>query len=162
MDDLVKGDYDAAQAEKRDRINGRAQVWNLLMGLIGAFGLLSVQPGQTGYLVALYPLVAACVVRFAVHSECVIDQIKAYLLSVEDHYQFAGYEHFNKAHKRLSRGGHRHALRDVVLLTDGIAFGVIAVKLLLAGWWWVLFVVVVIDVGVMLLTLVWLRRSKHA
>ena len=76
-------EYEALQAEKRDKMNARWQVWSILVGLVGAFGLVSLQAGITGYVVMLYPLIAACLARFSAHSESILDQIKAYLLDFE-------------------------------------------------------------------------------
>ncbi|MBO0783440.1 MAG: hypothetical protein J2P37_31905, partial [Ktedonobacteraceae bacterium] len=94
--ELAGLEYEALQAEKRDRMTARLQVWSLLLGLVGAFGLASLQAGTTSYLVALYPLLAACLARYTRHSEAVLHKVKDYLLSVEQQASYSGYEHFNR------------------------------------------------------------------
>jgi hypothetical protein len=56
--DIEEKEFEALQAEKRDRMNSRWQVWSILVGLAGAFGLASLQSGYTGYVVALFPILA--------------------------------------------------------------------------------------------------------
>ena len=114
-------EYEALQAEKRDKMNARWQVWSILVGLTGAFGLASLQTGATGYVIALYPVIVACLARFSAHSESVLDQIKRYLLEVENRQSHEGYEHFNRSQCRKSSGSHRKALRDAIYCTDLLA-----------------------------------------
>src|SRR5258708_5695547 len=118
---LAELEYEALQQEKRDKLNARLQVWSLLVGLVGASGVASVQNGAIAYVVLLYPLLAACVARYAGHSESVLNQVKAYLLQVEKRAGYEGYEHFNKTSGRRGAGSHMMALRDAILLTDGLA-----------------------------------------
>ncbi len=79
---LAELEYESLQQEKRDKLNARLQVWSLLVALVGAAGVASVQSGTLAYVVLLYPLLAACVARYAGHSESVLNQVKAYLLEV--------------------------------------------------------------------------------
>lgn len=151
---LFQLDYEAVQAEKRDRINARLQVWSLLVALIGGFGLASLQSGNVSYVVALYPLIAACVARYTGHSEMVIDQIKAYLLSVG-----SDYEQYNKSHPFKSSGGHKKALRDALIITEALATALITLRLfdhqVLA---WTVFIV---EMGAIILTWEFLGERKQ-
>lgn len=157
---LAELEYEACQAEKRDRMNARLQVWSLLIGLIGAFGLASIQSGAIGYVVVLYPLVAACVARFAGHSENVLNQVKVYLLEVERRSEYSGYESFNKVSGRGGVGNHMRALRDAIMLTDILAG--LALTLRLVGDNQVLLIPEVVGVMIVVLILTgrWLRPSK--
>jgi hypothetical protein len=62
-DTLAALDYETAQAEKRDKLNARLQVWSLFVALVGGFGLASLQSGSASYVVALFPLQAALIGR---------------------------------------------------------------------------------------------------
>ena len=147
---VMELEYEAVQQEKRDKLNSRGQVWSLLVGLVGAFGLASVQSGGVVYVVVLYPLLAWCVARYALHSERVLDQLKAYLLQVEVQAGYSGYEHFNTSYGRRGGGGHLKALRDAILLTDMLA-GTVVVWRLLVESEYVLAVLVVAGVLIVLL-----------
>lgn len=129
IDNLAQLDYEAAQAEKRDKLNARLQIWSLFVALVGGFGLASLQSGSVSYVVALFPLLAACIARYAGHSETVLDRVKAYLLQVEQQSHYSGYESFNRSCKRRSSGGHKKALRDALVLTEVLATGVVVVRL---------------------------------
>src|SRR5436305_154240 len=96
---LAELDYEAAQAEKRNRLGERLQVWSLLFALVSGFGLASVQSGNISYVVMLYPLLACCIARAVGHSEAVLDQLKAYLLKIEQDSSYVGYEKYNKSNK---------------------------------------------------------------
>ncbi len=131
LSNIAQLDYEAAQAEKRDKLNARLQLWSLFIGLVAGFGLVSSQSSSISYVVALYPLLAACIARYAGHSEEVLDQIKAYLLQVEAENGFGGYEGFNYYRKRRGSGGHKKALRDALVVTEALAIGVVVVRLVI-------------------------------
>jgi hypothetical protein len=156
---LTEMEYEACQAEKRDKMNSRLQVWQLLIGLIGAFGLASIQAGAVVYVVCLYPLLAACIARHVGHSEGILKQLKAYLLKVEYGCDYSGYETFNKASKRVGSGNHMRALRDAILLTDLLAAAVVEVRLLADGWLWLAVMMAMVVSVVMIVTCHWLREG---
>jgi hypothetical protein len=154
---LAELEYEACQSEKRDRMNARLQVWSILIGLVGAFGVASFQAGAVGYVVALYPLLAACVARHSGHSEGVLEQIKAYLHLQEEDAGYSGYEHFNKSFRRRGVGSHMMALRDAIVLTDLLAVGVVVVRLVADQQVALVVGVLAVEVAAMVLTLRWLR-----
>lgn len=122
LDNLPELEYEALQAEKRDKMNSRLQIWSLFFGLVGAAGFASVQAGSLGSLVALYPLLAACLARYSGHSERVLDQVKRRISAIEIANGYSGYEQENKALASVRRsGGHVKALRDALLLTEIVA-----------------------------------------
>lgn len=159
--EVEKLEYSALQQEKRDKLNARLQIWSLLLALISGFGIASLQTGAISYVVALYPLLALCVARYAAHSEAVLDQVKAYLLEQEQQLDYQGYEHFNKQHKLTNSisGGHKRALRDAVLLTDLLALGAVLIRLQIAGWWPFGLVVLLVNAVVIIKT--WRCLSEH-
>jgi hypothetical protein len=159
--ELASLEYEALQTEKRDKMNARLQVWSLFVALVGAFGLASLQTGTVSDLVALYPFLALCIARYARHSERVLDQIKAYLFQIEQAHEYRGYEHHNRANQRRTSGSHLTALRDAILISQGLAICMIALRLidmlLLA------LVVTVIELGALAATW-WLlseRKEEH-
>jgi hypothetical protein len=158
---LAELEYEACQQEKRDRMNARLQEWSLLIGLVGAFGLASFQSGLVGYVVVLYPLLAACLARYTGHSEAVLSQIKAYLLLVEVQSKHDGYESFNQASKRQGVGNHMRAYRDAIVLTDLLAVVVVVARLAADGWLQLAPMVVGLVLIVMVVTCRWLRRSHR-
>jgi hypothetical protein len=117
--------------EKRDKLNARLAVWSLLLTLFGAVGYASVQPGLSGYLGVLYPLLAATIARFAGHSERILDRVKQRIYRIEQDADYCGYEHENAEQPHKGSGGHLKALRDFILLTDAVAIVVIVVRFLL-------------------------------
>ncbi|MBA2677528.1 MAG: hypothetical protein H0U76_03920 [Ktedonobacteraceae bacterium] len=127
---LASLQYEGLQAEKRDKMNARLQIWSLFVGLVGAFGLASLQAGTVSYLVALYPFLAMCIARYASHNESVLDQVKEYLLKIEEKSNYSGYERYNRTSQRRSSGSHLKALRDAILTTQALATCMIAVRLL--------------------------------
>ncbi len=146
-------EYEALQAEKRDKLNGRMQIWSLFFGLVSGAGLVSVQAGAVSSLIALYPFLAMCLARYAGHSERVLDQVKGRLLGVERACGFAGYEQVNKLNARQRRAGSQlKAFRDAVLVSQvaatalvvlrmpalwaGIAIALGEVTLMLLTWYW--------------------------
>jgi len=134
QNDLQTENYKAVQDEKRDRINARLQIWQLVVALVSGFGLASLQAGNISYVVALYPLLACCVARYAGHSELVLDQIKAFLLEAEEKDDVLGYERFNLYHPfKSASGGHKKALRDALVLTEALATLVVIVRLCADG-----------------------------
>jgi hypothetical protein len=159
LTELGKLEYEALQQEKRDKLNARLQIWSLLLALISGFGIASVQDGAISYVVALYPLLAFCVVQYTAHSEAVLDQVKAYLLAVEQQLHYQGYEHFNKQHKLVKSvsGGHKKALRDAIMLTDALAVGAVLIRLQAA---WPLDLVLLLVNGVVLVK-TWLCLSER-
>jgi elongation factor P--beta-lysine ligase len=137
------------------------QVWQLFVALVGGFGLASLQSGSISYVVCLYPLLAACVARYAAHSEMVLDRLKAYLLSVEKTNGYCGYETFNRARsKRHTSGSHKAALRDALLLTQMLATIVMVVRLALDHLLMVAGGVAVIEVLAMVATLHFLSEAR--
>ena len=121
MENIAELEFEALESEKRDRMNSRLQVWGLLISLSGGLALAGLQSGTTGYAVALFPLLAACLARFTGHSEGILDKIKKYLLKIENDNHYSGYESFNAANKAKSSGGHKKALRDAILCIDLLA-----------------------------------------
>src|SRR5436305_14903936 len=122
-EELANKNYDAVLAEKRDKLNSRLQIWSLLLALISGFGVASVQEGNTSLVVALYPLLAACLAHFTAHSEAVLDQIKAYLYKFEQDHEVKGYETYNKENQLKSSPseGHKKALLQALILTQALA-----------------------------------------
>lgn len=121
--------YEALQAEKRDKMSARLQVWSLFVGLVGAFGLASLQTGTVSYLTALYPFLALCIARYAGHSESVLDQVKAYLVMVEEENGYRGYEKYNQVCQCHTSGSHLKALREALFTTQMLATFTIAARL---------------------------------
>lgn len=156
-------EFEALQAEKRDKLNSRLQVWSLLLALISGFGIASLQSGAISYVVVLYPLLAFCVARYVAHNEAVLDQVKAYLLELEQEISFQGYEHYNKAHKLNNSvsGGHKKALRDAIVLTDVLALGAVVLRLLFAGWWFLALPVLLVNGVVLIKTWLCLTEWKE-
>ncbi len=161
-DRLAEMEYEALQQEKRDKLNSRLQVWSLLVGLVGASGVASLQGGAIAYVVLLYPLLAACVGRYAGHSESVLNQVKAYLLEVEKRAGYTGYEHFNKSSGRKGVGGHMVALRDAILLTDGLAVAVVVWRLVSDGGYVLAALVMLAALVVVVMTCRWLDAGRGA
>lgn len=157
---LAEMEYEALQQEKRDKLNSRLQVWSLLVGLVGASGVASVQSGAVAYVVLLYPLVAACVARYAGHSESVLNQVKAYLTELEKRAGYSGYEHFNKATKRKNVGGHMRALRDAILLTDVLAVVAVVLRAFTDGLYTLAVLVLLAALVVLVMTCKWLNSGK--
>jgi hypothetical protein len=158
---LAEMEFEALQQEKRDKLNSRLQVWSLLVGLVGASGVASVQGGAIAYVVLLYPLVAACVARYAGHSESVLNQVKAYLIEFEKRAGYSGYEQYNKSSGRRGVGGHMVALRDAILLTDGLAVAVVVWRMVSDGWYVLAVLVVLMALAVAVMTCRWLRNGKE-
>jgi|SRR5450755_2518089 len=126
---LAELEYEALQAEKRDKLNGRVQIWSLFFGLVSGAGLVSVQTGTVSYLIALYPFLAMCLARYAGHSERVLDQIKRRLLAIEQARGFAGYEMVNKLNAKQRRSGSQlKAFRDAVLVSQIAATTLIVLR----------------------------------
>src|ERR1700737_8388 len=157
---LAELEFEALQQEKRDKLNARFQVWSLLVGLVSASGVASVQSGAIAYVVLLYPLLAACVARFAAHSESVLNQVKAYLTEFEKRAGYSGYEHYNKSSGRKGVGAHMVALRDAILLTDGLAVVVVVYRMGADGWYVLAVLVVVAALVVLALTCRWLNSGR--
>lgn len=131
IETLAEKELSSVLEEKQHRLNARLQIWQLLIALTTGFGIASVQAGNISYVIILYPFLAMCVARYAGHSEHVLDRIKFYLLSIEKDNNFEGYETFNKNHpfKHGSRGGHKKALLQAVLITQSSALAVIIWKI---------------------------------
>ena len=157
---IAQLDYEAAQAEKRDKLNTRIQVWSLLFALVGAFGFASVQSGTVSYVVALFPLLAACLARYAAHSEKILDQVKAYLWQMERKSGYTGYESYHQVHKQRSSGGHKKALRDAIILTDSLAMIVLFTRLFSLHVPWVTNSVMLLELGAVFLTFCFLSEKK--
>lgn len=150
-------EYEALQAEKRDKMQSRWQTWTVLGTLIGAFGLASLQSGITGYVVVLYPLLASCLATFTAHSEAILDQIKTYLYQFEEKHNYQGYEHYNRAHKRKSSGGHKTALLNAILLTDFLAITLTGIRMIDAR----SFLLAAIAMGIELYAIVKTWKALH-
>ncbi|PZW23900.1 hypothetical protein EI42_04823 [Thermosporothrix hazakensis] len=160
LERLAEMDYEAAQSEKRDKLNGRLQVWSLLIALVGAFGLASVQSGSIAYIVGVLPLLVACLARYVRHSEAVLDQVKEYLFQKELELKYTGYECWRVKHKQAKSGEHLRAFRSCAVLIDVIATGSLAIRL--AEHSIVLSVVVVfLEALVICLTCYWLSDTKR-
>jgi hypothetical protein len=160
---LAEMEFEALQQEKRDKLNARLQVWSLLLGLVGASGVASViQGGALAYVVLLYPLVAACIARYAGHSESVLNQVKAYLIEVEKRAGYTGYEQYNASGSsgRRGAGSHMMALRDAILVTDGLAVVVVVWRLFADGLPFLAALVVLAALGVVALTCRWLNNGR--
>jgi fatty acid desaturase len=158
---LAELDYEAAQAEKRDKLNTRLQVWSLLIALVGGFGLASVQAGSVSSVVALFPLLGACVARYAGHSESVLDQVKAYLLQIEQESGYCGYESYNRMVKRRVSGGHKKALRDALVLMEVLATVAVVVRLAAASLIFLAVTVLVVEILAIIATVAFLREVPH-
>lgn len=130
MEELALKEYEALQAEKRDRMQTRLQVWSVFIGLVGAFGLASLQTGLTGYVLVLYPLLGACVARYSGHNETVIEKLKSYLHIFEQTHGYRGYEQYNREVRHARSGNQVKALRDALILTEMLATIVIVIRLL--------------------------------
>jgi hypothetical protein len=161
QDKIAELDYEATLAEKRDKLNSRLQVWSLLVALVGGFGLASLQSGNVSYVVALYPLLAMCIARYAAHSEMVLDRLKAYQFQLEKESGYRGYETFNQSCKQQqTSGGHKAALRDALLLTEGLATGVIVGRLALDSLPLLALLVGVVEVLAMIATFRFLYEPR--
>jgi len=158
---LAELEFEALQQEKRDKLNARLQVWSLLVGLVGASGVASVQSGAVAYVVLLYPLVAACVARYAGHSESVLNQVKAYILQLEKQAGYVGYEQFNRSNGRKTVGGHMIALRDAILLTDVLAVLAVVLRMFSDGLYILAALVLVVALVVLVMTCRWLNSGKE-
>ncbi len=129
-DEIETRELEALYDEKRDKLSSRLPVWSLLIGLFSLFGYAGIQPGIAGYVVVLYPLLSACVARFAGHNERILDRVKRRIYQIEERAGYHGYEHDNASHGSGS-GGHSKALRDVIILTDLVALTALVARLLL-------------------------------
>jgi hypothetical protein len=158
---MAEMEFEALQQEKRDKLNNRLQVWSLLVGLVGASGVASVQSGAVAYVVLLYPLVAACVARYAGHSESVLNQVKAYLLELEKRAGYVGYEQFNKSNGRKGVGAHMRALRDAILLTDVLAVVAVVLRMFSDGLYILAALVLLVALVVLVVTCHWLNSGKE-
>lgn len=159
---LAELEYEALQQEKRDKLNARLQVWSLLVGLVGASGVVSTQGGAVVYAVLLYPLIAACVARYAGHSESVLNQVKAYLLDLEKRAGYSGYEHYNKTSGRRGVGNHMKALRDAILLTDVLAVAVVLWRVVTDGRYLLAGLIILGALVVIAVTCRWLEHGRAA
>jgi hypothetical protein len=129
IDDLAMLEYEALRTEERDRINARLQIWAIFVSLSSIFGVVSLQSGMIGYVVALFPLLCLCLAFHVRHSEEVLRQIRKYLYSVEKHYKYEGYEHFVREQPRAAHGSYLAALRYAFIATQCLAIAVLVVRL---------------------------------
>ena len=160
-DTLMQLEYEALRAEERDRMNGRAQVWTLYLTIVGAFIFVTSQSGMVALLVALCPLLLACLARHSRHSEDVLKQLRKYLYQLEVTHQYSGYEHFTRVNVRKTYGGYRVALRDAFLLTDGLAVVNVLSQLYMDHVsLWLYFLVLSADGVAIVFTWLWLSRSR--
>ncbi len=132
-EELALKEYETLQAEKRDRMQARLQIWSVVIGLIGAFGLASLQAGPISWVLALYPLLAACIARYSGHNEAVLTKIKRYLLTFEQTHGYRGYEQYNLEIRHKQSGSQTKALRDALLVTAMLATLVVSIRLLLGS-----------------------------
>lgn len=162
--DLASLEYSALQQEKRDRMNARLSIWSLVFTLVSGFGLASLQGGTVGDLVGLYPPLSACLARYAGHSEAVLDQIKRYLFDLEEAQGYGGYEHYNAEHplRFAASGGHKYALRLVLLVTEAGATLAFSVRLVAQGWYGLAALAVLLESGALLATWRFLREGHAA
>jgi len=127
---LAELEYEALQAEKRDKLNGRVQIWSLFFGLVSGAGLVSVQAGTVSSLIALYPFLAMCLARYTGHSERVLDQLKGRLLAIERARGFMGYEEVNRGNARHRQSGSQlKAFRDAVLVSQVAATALVVLRM---------------------------------
>jgi hypothetical protein len=131
IDDLAMLEYEALRTEERDRINARLQVWAIFVSLSSIFGVVSLQGGMIGYVVALFPLLCLCLAFHVRHSEEVLRQIRKYLYSVEKRYTYEGYEHFVREQPRATHGSYLSALRYAFIATQCLAIAVLVARLML-------------------------------
>lgn len=129
IDDLAMLEYEALRTEERDRINARLQVWAIFVSLSSIFGVVSLQSGIIGYVVALFPLLCLCLAFHVRHSEEVLRLIRKYLYSVEKRYTYEGYEHFVREQTRAAHGSYLTALRFAFIATQCLAIAVLIVRL---------------------------------
>src|SRR5437763_139047 len=159
-DTFVEREYDALRAEERDRMNARMQVWTLYLTVVGAFSFVALQSGLGVYVVALCPLVLACLSRYARHNEDVLKQLRKYLYQLEQKNGYCGYEHFTGSVVRPTHGGYRSALRDAFLLTDVLALVSVLVRLSVDRVFLAIPVVLLIDVFAIVVTCFWLSKAR--
>lgn len=159
VDDLAMLEYEALRTEERDRINARLQIWAIFVSLSSIFGVVSLQSGMIGYVVALFPLLCLSLAFHVRHSEEVLRQIRKYLYSVEKRYTYEGYEHFVREQPRATHGSYLAALRYAFMATQCLAVAVLVVRLLLDHVSLVVVVVVVLINGyVLYMTWKWLGK----
>lgn len=158
-EDLAKLEYESLRAEERDRMNGRLQVWTIFLSLVGAFGLVSVQSGAVAYVAALFPLLACCLARHVRHSEDALRIIRKYLYKLEKDADYPGYEHFTRTIPRASHGGYLDALRDALLITQGLALAVVVARLVSDQVIWLAIVpVIALESVAIYFTWYWLKK----
>src|SRR5690242_3776557 len=110
VDELIIKEYEALQAEKKDRITQtRLVIWSLFFASLTGFVVAGLQSSLVAYAIAFYPLIAACLARLAGHNEAIINRLKTYLLNFED-WHAVGYEHYALSCKDRS-GSQNKALR---------------------------------------------------
>lgn len=161
MTELEKIELESLHQEKRDRMNSRLVIWSLLFGVVGAAGFASAQNSEVSYLLALYPLIAVSVARYAGHNESVIDQIKAYLLQVAENYNHQGYEQFNKGRERHRRtGSHAKAFRSILIVTEVIAASLVTYRLIQIAQVWAAVAVALVSLVCLVYTYIYLHERK--
>ena len=162
QDELALKEYEALQAEKRERMQTRPQIWSLLLGLIGAFGLASIQSGPIGLVIGLYPFLAAAIARTSGHNEAIIAKLKWYLLLFEQTHHYHGYEQYNQAMRHAQSGHHMKALRDALLVTSALASVAVTLRLLMEQQTILAVVVALVELGAMGAMVRWLREKRTA
>jgi hypothetical protein len=158
-EDIAKLEYEALQAEGRDRMNARLQVWTIFLSLVLAFGLAGVQSGPAAYVAGLFPVLACCLARHVRHSEDALRQVRKYLYQVEKAASYEGYEHYSRCQPRATHGGYLDALRDALLVTQMLALAVVVIRLASDQVTLLIIVPVIgLEVAAMFLTWRWLKK----
>lgn len=150
-------ELEALYDEKRDKLNARLPLWSLLVGLFSAFGYAGTQPGIAGYLIICYPLLAACVARFAGHNERVLIKVKRRIYAIEEASDYEGYEHENERNSTGGSGAHLKAFRDFTLLTDGISLIALVIRLFVDHLPALIILALLVEAAVLAFTWRWVR-----
>lgn len=158
LSEIGQLEYEALRTEERDRMNARLQIWTIFLSLASAFGLASTQSSTITYVAVLFPLLAACLARHVRHSEDALRQVRTYLYQIEKQASYQGYEHFTRCQTRTTHGGYLDALRDALLIAQGLAVAVVVVRLVADhAFLWVA-PVISLEIVAMVMTWRWLKK----
>jgi hypothetical protein len=157
QDEIESKELEALYKEKCDKLNSRLSVWSVLITIFGAFSYAGTQTGIAGYLIIFYPLLAGCVARFAGSSERVLDRVKRRIYQIEETSGYEGYEHNNATTSQNGSGAHIKALRDFVLLTDGIAIIALSVRLVIDHMALLAIPAIVLEATAIVATCIWMH-----
>jgi hypothetical protein len=128
IESLATLEYEALRTEERDRMNARLQVWAVFASLVSLFGVLGLQSGMSGYVLAVFPLLCLCLAFHIRHSEEVLRQIRKYIYQIEKGSGYEGYEHFTRTHVRALHGGYLVALCYALVMAQLLAIGLLGVR----------------------------------